>query len=266
MFYSDKKSSSDSDISMLFNPTLHNLGASNDVSRGGLSSSQYSLVFESEKGELVECSATERVGKNEISEAKALAAMKRHREAERRRRDKINAQFATLRGLVPSAKKMDKATLLTEVVIQVKELRKKAVEAVEASKGFLIPMDADEVKVVPYDDDGAKGSMSYTATICCDYQPETLSDLRHTFETLQLIVRAEISTLGGRMKNVFVFTCCKGDNINMEECQAIANTVHQALSSVLVKASSSLEYSLRMSRPCKQRRLCCINETSTSSK
>ena len=31
---------------------------------------------------------------------------------------------------------------------------------VEASKGFLIPMDADEVKVEPYDDEGGDGSMS----------------------------------------------------------------------------------------------------------
>ncbi|XP_061373415.1 transcription factor bHLH30-like [Gastrolobium bilobum] len=263
MFYSfyDKKSSSGSDISRLFNPTLHNLGASNDVSRVGLSSSQYSLVFEREKGELVKCSATERAEKNEISDAKALAAMKSHCEAERRRRDKINAHFATLRGLVPSSEKMDKATLLAEVISQVKELKTKAVEA---SKGILIPMDADEVNVVPNDDDVEDGSMSYSATICCDYQPELLSDLGKTFDTLQLPVKAKISTLGGRMKNVFIYTCCEGDNINMEACQAIASTVHEALSSVLVKASKSLEYSLRRSRPSKRRRLCFINETSTS--
>ncbi|XP_061373414.1 transcription factor bHLH106-like [Gastrolobium bilobum] len=265
MFHSfyGKNSSSGSDISRLFNfnPTLYNLGASNDVLGDGLTSS-HSLVFESEKREQVKYSATAGVGNNEISEDKALAALKNHREAERRRRDRINDHFATLRGLVPSSEKMDKATLLTKVVNQVKELRK---EAVEASKGILIPMDADEVKVAPYDDDVGDGSISYRATICCDYRAEMLSDIRQTLNALKLqLVRAEISTLGDRMKNVFVFTCCKGNNIDTEACQAIASTVHEALSSVLDKASSSLEYTMRMSHPSKRRRLCFI-ETSSSS-
>ncbi|RDX64361.1 Transcription factor bHLH30 [Mucuna pruriens] len=259
-FY-DKTPSSGSDISGLFNPTLHNHGASNDVSRGDLPSS-HSLVFESEKGELVKCPSTARVGKDEICEAKALAALKNHSEAERRRRERINGHLATLRGLVPSTEKMDKATLLAEVISQVKELKK---NAVEASKGFLIPMDADEVKVEPCDDEGGDGSMSYSATICCDFQPEILSDLRQTLDSLPLhLVKAEISTLAGRVKNVFVFTCCKENNIDIEACQALANTVHQALCSVLDKASVSLEFSPRTSHANKRRRLCFI-ETSTSS-
>lgn len=262
MVYSFNKSSNSSsdhtNVSRLFNPTLHTLRA-----LGGLASS-HSLVFESEKGELVKCPSTARRGKNEISEAKALAALKSHSEAERRRRERINGHLATLRGLVPSNEKMDKATILAEVISQVKELKK---NAMEASKGLLIPMDSDEVKIEPYDDDdeGGEGSMSYKASICCDYQPEILSDLRQTLDALQLqLVRAEISTLGNRMKNVFVFKCCKGDNTNIEACQDIASTVHQALSSVLDKASSSLEYSPRTSLPNKRRRLCSI-ETSTSS-
>ncbi|KAK7362726.1 hypothetical protein VNO77_04847 [Canavalia gladiata] len=259
-FY-DKNSFSGSHDLGLFNPTFHNLGAFNDVSQGGLSSS-HSLVFESEKEELVKCPATAKVGKDEISEAKALAALKSHSEAERRRRERINGHLATLRGLVPSTEKMDKATLLAEVISQVKELKK---NAVEASKGFLIPMDADEVKVEPYNDEGKDGSMSYSATICCDFRPEILSDLKQTLHAFQLhLVRAEISTLAGRMKNVFIFTCCKGDNINTEACQALASNVHQALCSVLDKASTSLEFSLRTSYPSKRRRLCFI-ETSTSS-
>lgn len=243
-----------------FNTTLHNLGASNGVLGGGLSSS-HSLVFESEKGELVKCPSTAKVGKNEISEAKALAALKSHSEAERRRRERINGHLATLRGLVPSTEKMDKATLLAEVIRQVKELKK---NAMEASKGYLIPMDADEVKVEPYDDEGGDGPMSYMATICCDYRPEILSDIKQTLKALQLqLVKAEISTLEGRMKNVFVFTCCKRDSVNTEACQALASNVHQALDSVLEKASNSMEFSLRTSHTSKRRRLCFF-ETSTS--
>jgi len=122
-------------------------------------------------------------------------------------------------------------------------------------------MDADEVKVEPCD-----GSMSYSATICCDFRPEIISDLRQTLDSLPLhLEKAEISTLAGRMKNVFVFTCCKGNvSIDTEASQAVARTVHQALCSVLEKASASLEFSPRTSHANKRRRLCFI-ETSTSS-
>ncbi|KAE9607246.1 hypothetical protein Lal_00026068 [Lupinus albus] len=230
--------------------------------RDGLAST-HSLVFESEKGELVKCpEETTRVGKNEISEAKALATLKNHSEAERRRRERINAHFETLRGLVPSTEKMDKATLLAEVISQVKELKK---NALEASKGLIIPKDSNEVKVEPYDDEGeGDGSMSYKASICCDYTTEILSDLRKTLDALKLkVMRTEISTLGKRMKNVFIFKCCKGDITNIEACQALQISVQQALSSVVDKASTSLEYLPRTSHPNK-RKLCSI-ETSTNS-
>jgi UTP:GlnB (protein PII) uridylyltransferase len=158
---------------------------------------------------------------------------------------------------------MDKATLLAKVVNQVKELKK---NAMEASKGFLIPMEYDEVKVEPYDIELGYGCMSYKATICCDYQPEILSDLKKALDTLQLqLVKVEMSTLENRMKNVFVFTCCKGDNsVNVEACQSIANVVHKALDSVLEKAYNSMEFSLKTSHPNKRRRMC-FAETSTSS-
>lgn len=67
-----------------------------------------SLVLDSKKGELVK--APVKVGKKGVSEAKALAALKNHSEAERRRRERINAHLATLRGLVPSTEKVDNFT------------------------------------------------------------------------------------------------------------------------------------------------------------
>ncbi|CAI5951675.1 unnamed protein product [Closterium sp. NIES-65] len=49
-------------------------------------------------------------------EAKALAQSRSHSEAERRRRERINQHLATLRALLPSSSKADKATLLGEVL------------------------------------------------------------------------------------------------------------------------------------------------------
>ncbi|XP_054803960.1 putative transcription factor bHLH107 [Prosopis cineraria] len=258
-YNSISSSATGSDISRLFNPTSHKIVDSNGVSQGALASPN-SLVLNGEKEDLMKSPIN--IGKKEASEAKALAAMKNHSEAERRRRERINGHLDTLRGLVPSNAKMDKATLLAEVINQVKLLKK---NAMEASRGFLIPMDDDEVKVESCNHEGRDGSMFYMASICCDYRPELLSDLRQALDGLQLqLMRAEISTLGGRVKNVFFFRCCKTEHINIEACQLVPSTVHQVLSSVLERASSSLEYSLGMSLRSKRRRLCFL-ETSTSS-
>ncbi|CAL0300933.1 unnamed protein product [Lupinus luteus] len=240
-------------------------GTNGVSSRGRLPSipSSYSLVLDVEKGELVKSSG-KILRKKDISEAKSLAALKKHCEAERRRRERINGYLATLRALVPPTTKTDKATILAEVISQLKELKK---NAMEASKGFLIPTDYDEVKVEPYDNKNGDGSISYKASICCDDRPDLLSDLKQTLDTLQLqLVKTELSTLGDRVKNVFVFTCCKEDiNIHIETCQLIAISVRQALSSVLNKASTSQDYSLTTSsQPCKKPRLCLL-ETSSSS-
>ncbi|MED6183714.1 hypothetical protein PIB30_040266 [Stylosanthes scabra] len=143
---------------------------------------------------------------------------------------------------------MDKATLLGEVVKQVKELKK---NAEEASKGFLIPMDFDEVKVEAAAGEGDGSSMSYKATLCCEYRPDLLSVLRQTFDGLQLqLVSVQVSTLGDRVKNEVVYTCyCKGDMNNMmmtcvEACHVLASNVHQALSSLLISHPSN------NTRPC----------------
>ncbi|KZV57182.1 DNA binding protein [Dorcoceras hygrometricum] len=59
------------------------------------------LVLDGEKGELVKTSRG-----NGVRDAKTLAALKSHSEAERRRRERINAHFATLRGLISSNEKV----------------------------------------------------------------------------------------------------------------------------------------------------------------
>ena len=137
---------------------------------------------------------------------------------------------------------MDKATLLGEVIRQVKELKK---NATEASKGFLVPMDDDEVRVEPCDDE-ANGTFSFDASICCDYRPELLTHLRQALDALPIkMVKAEISTLGSRLKNDFVFTGCRS-TAHVDDAEArrfLACSIHQALKSVLEKASISPEYS-----------------------
>ncbi|PSS24891.1 Transcription factor bHLH30 like [Actinidia chinensis var. chinensis] len=153
---------------------------------------------------------------------------------------------------------MDKATLLTEVITQVEQLKK---TAREYSKGFTIPMDDDEVRVEPHNE--GDGTFSLTASLCCDYSPQLISELRQALKTLHLnIVKAEISTLGSRVKNVFVFTSYKDTNSdNAEACQVLVNIVHQSLTSVLDKVSEAADYTL----PNKKRRISFIDSSSPSS-
>lgn len=144
---------------------------------------------------------------------------------------------------------MDKAALLAEVIGQVKQLKN---TANEATKGLNIPMDADEVKVEPLDD-----RFTFMASLCCDYKPDLLSDIKLAFSSLHLnIVKAEISTLGGRVKYVFVFTGERENcSVNAEVHQLLVSSLHQALSSILDKISVSSEYSPRTTLPNKKQRV-----------
>lgn len=156
---------------------------------------------------------------------------------------------------------MDKATLLAEVICQVKKLKN---TTAEASKGLLMPMDADEVKVEPFLESLGDGTY-FLASICCDYSPELLSDVKKTINALQLnIVKSEISTLGKRVKNVFVFKS-GNDNENAEEQQHLPSSVHQALSSIVDKISVCMEYSPRTMLPNKRRRISLFESSCSSS-
>ncbi|XP_062096993.1 putative transcription factor bHLH107 [Humulus lupulus] len=260
--YSFSNASYGSDYSSLFDPFSHTGGGGfGGVSKGG--SVPHSLVLDSKRGELVKAPA--RVGKKGVSEAKAMAALKNHSEAERRRRERINAHLATLRDLVPCNEKMDKATLLAEVISQVKQLKKKAAES---SKGLLIPADDDEVQVERLDDNGTENdrNLLFKASVCCSYRVELLSDVRQALEGLPLkMIKTEISTLGDRLKISFIFTCCKEkNNDDAETCRTLVSSVHETLSSVLDKASALAEYSPRTTLLCKRRRISYLDSSSSS--
>ncbi|XP_060192741.1 transcription factor bHLH30-like [Lycium barbarum] len=215
-----------------------------------------SLVLDSKKGELVKASGRveKKVGK---SEGKTIAALKSHSEAERRRRQRINAHLTTLRNLVPSSNKMDKAALLAEVVCQVKQLKE---SASHVSESFFIPLDSDDIRVETIAEN-AHGTCCYRASICCEYRPDLLSDLRQVINSLHLnLVKSEISTLGSRVKNEFVFTnMIEGGHGNSEDGEILLSSVRQAFSSVLDKVSAFPEYS---TYPNKRQRISCFDSSS----
>ncbi|XP_058219596.1 transcription factor AIG1-like [Rhododendron vialii] len=223
-----------------------------EIIRRGSSSSTSSLVLDGERGELVQ--AMVRPSHKGVKAEKALEALRNHSEAERRRRERINGHLTTLRNLIPGTNKMEKASLLAEVVNHLKELRRNATEATD---GMLVPTDIDEVKVEQQEDGSDGASCAIRASLCCDHKYEILSDLRQALDALHLqTVRAEIATFGGRMIYVFIISCCKEKKMeDIEECRLLASSIRHTMRSVLDKFYASEEISSRNTLSNKRRRV-----------
>lgn len=125
---------------------------------------------------------------------------------------------------------MDKAALLGSVIEQVKDLKRKATEA---SKALSVPTEVDEVTVddCAADSKGSSESAFFRATLCCDDRPEVFSELIRVLKGLKMsIVRADISSVGGRMRSNLVMST-KG-SVSM-------STLRQSLNVFLSRIASS---------------------------
>ncbi|XP_044492623.1 transcription factor bHLH30-like [Mangifera indica] len=172
----------------------------------------------------------------EIMDAKALAASKSHSEAERRRRERINNHLAKLRSLLPSTTKTDKASLLAEVIQHVKELKRQTSLIAETSP---VPTEIDELTVDASDEDG---KFVIKASLCCEDRSDLLPDLIKTLKALRLrTLKAEITTLGGRVKNVLFITDDEDSSSSGEQQQQqpqySISSIQDALKAVMEKTS-----------------------------
>ncbi|CAL5189499.1 unnamed protein product [Lathyrus oleraceus] len=164
-------------------------------------------------------------GEKTKPERKSTEACKSHREAERRRRQRINDHLSTLRSLLPNTVKSDKASLLAEVVQHVKRLRKEAddvanrwndepssscsgepgsVVSGEEAELWPFPGESDEATVGCCNGEGGE-ARRMKATVCCEDRPGLNRDLAQVIRSVRAKpVRAEIMTVGGRSKSVVV--------------------------------------------------------------
>ncbi|KAF8748156.1 hypothetical protein HU200_013042 [Digitaria exilis] len=168
-------------------------------------------------------------------------ALKIHSEAERRRRERINAHLATLRRMVPDTRQMDKATLLARVVDQVRLLKRKASEATQS---MTLPQETDEVSIELHTGDngvaGADKMIYMKASISCDDRPDLIAGLTQAFHGLRLrTVRAELTSLGGRVQHVFVLCRDEGWSSASASLRSLKEAVRQALARV---ASPEMAY------------------------
>uniref|UniRef100_A0A0A9G1N9 BHLH domain-containing protein n=1 Tax=Arundo donax TaxID=35708 RepID=A0A0A9G1N9_ARUDO len=162
-------------------------------------------------------------------------ALKIHSEAERRRRERINAHLATLRRMIPDTKQMDKATLLARVVDQVKALKRKASET---TPSMPLPPEANEVSVECYtgNDAGIAGTdkiLYIKASISCDDRPDLIAGLIQAFHGLRLRpVRTDMISLGGRVQHVFILCREEGWGSEGASLRSLEEAVRQALAKV----------------------------------
>ncbi|CAA6657032.1 unnamed protein product [Spirodela intermedia] len=128
---------------------------------------------------------------------RATTAARNHREAEKRRRERINSHLDRLRAILACDSKIDKASLLAKAVQHVRDLKQRASE-IDNVEHF--PSETDEISVHP---DGRRPT--FTASLCCEDRAGLLPELGEAVKSLRLrILRAEIATLGGRVRNVLV--------------------------------------------------------------
>ncbi|PAN35456.1 hypothetical protein PAHAL_6G210100 [Panicum hallii] len=162
-----------------------------------------------------------RMTAKEIMDAKALAASRSHSEAERRRRQRINSHLARLRSLLPNTTKTDKASLLAEVIEHVKELKRQTSavlgaaaegegEEAAARQHLVLPTESDELAVDAGED--GEGRLVVRASLCCEDRAGLIPDIARALAALRLRARrAEIATLGGRVRNVLLITTAAAD-------------------------------------------------------
>ncbi|EEC83619.1 hypothetical protein OsI_29333 [Oryza sativa Indica Group] len=161
-----------------------------------------------------------RMTAKEIMDAKALAASRSHSEAERRRRQRINGHLARLRSLLPNTTKTDKASLLAEVIEHVKELKRQTSAMMEdgaaggeaaAAPVVLLPTEDDELEVDAAADEG--GRLVARASLCCEDRADLIPGIARALAALRLRARrAEIATLGGRVRSVLLIAAVEEED------------------------------------------------------
>lgn len=96
--------------------------------------------------------------------------------------------------------------MLAEVIQHVKELKRQTSLIAETNP---VPTESDELTVDTTDEDGR---FVIKASLCCEDRSDLLPDLIKTLKELKLrTLKAEITTLGGRMKNVLFITADEED-------------------------------------------------------
>ncbi|TMW92895.1 hypothetical protein EJD97_012435 [Solanum chilense] len=164
-----------------------------------------------------------------------------HKEAERRRRERINSHLHSLRTLLSCNSKLDKASLLAKVVQRVRELKEQTSQIMQSETNLLFPSETDEITVLSSNDCLADGRLLIKASLCCEDRFDLIPDLIETLKSLGLSpIRAEMVTLGGRIHNVIVLAVDhnkESNNNNTDHDESSLLFLRDALRSIVQRSS-----------------------------
>lgn len=134
----------------------------------------------------------------------------------------------------------DKPRVLTEAVIQLKELRKNIAQQLELSSLF-IPSENDVV-IANYCDINEEQIVK--TTICCEDRPGLNRDLSSAIRSVQgRVIKAEMATVGGRTKAELVVVLGKANGGEKDLGQ-----LKRALKAVVENRAVGFESSVMLGR------------------
>lgn len=129
----------------------------------------------------------------------------------------------------------DKASLLAEVIQHVKDLKHQTCEISQTSP---VPTEMDEL-TVDNSSEFENGKWVVKVSICCQDRPDLLPDLITTLKALRLkTLRAEITTLGGRVRNVLFVTGDDDVEDDQEQFEYSIDSIEEALRGIMEKSSN----------------------------
>ncbi|CAH2058834.1 unnamed protein product [Thlaspi arvense] len=183
-------------ISRYYNPTTYSTTRATNFFTGATTSSKlFSRKFSAAKP-------------NSLIESKEVAA-KKHSDAERRRRIRLNHHFATLRTILPNLVKKNKAYVLGETVRYLNEL-KKVVKDIPNT-----PALEDNLRL------GHCNNRDLARVVfSCSDREGLMSEVAESMKAAKAkTVRAEIMTVGGRTKCVLFVQVVNGNEglINLKK-------------------------------------------------
>lgn len=123
------------------------------------------------------------------------------------------------------------------MIQHVKELKRQTSVIAETSP---VPTEADELTVV--DEADEDGNSVIKASLCCEDRSDLFPELIKTLKALRLrTLKAEITTLGGRVKNVLFITGEETDSSSSEDHsqqqqQCCISSIQEALKAVMEKS------------------------------
>lgn len=127
------------------------------------------------------------------------------------------------------------------MIQHVKELKRQTSVIAETSP---VPTEMDELIVDDASDE--EGKFVIKASLCCEDRSDLLPDLIKTLKALRLrTLKAEITTLGGRVKNVLFITgeedSSSSEEQQQQQQQYCISSIQEALKAVMEKSGGGDE-------------------------